>query len=209
MYNSSSREEMASLNFHVAVPTVSASPASIKACEDITVTYTRAPGYESDWIAMYKSGSPDSSYISRLYLDGNENGTLTLEAPDPGSYDFRLFQNDSYTKLATSNSVEAKAMVGNKVIATPSRVGPGGTVTVKYWGTPPEGTGVIGMYGMNRPDKFYLQMVPIGSKSCGSITFQLPYDAGQYDFRMFRSAITDVGQGAYQILGQSNVVTVS
>ncbi len=209
MYNSSSGEEMASLNFHVAVPTVSASPTSIKACEDIAVKYIGAPGYESDWIAMYKSGSSDSSYITRMYLDGNENGTLTLEAPDPGSYDFRLFQNDSTTKLATSNIVEATAMVGNKVIATPSRVGPGGTVTVKYWGAPPEGTGVIGMYGMNRPDKFYLQMVPIGSKSCGSIAFQLPYDSGQYDFRMFRSAITDVGQGAYQILGQSNVVTVS
>jgi len=100
-------------------------------------------------------------------------------------------------------------MKGNKVIATPSQVGPGGTVTVKYWGAPPEGTGVIGMYGMNRPDKFYLQMVPIGSKNCGSLTFELPNSAGQYDFRMFRSAITDVGQGAYQILGQSNAVTVS
>jgi len=209
MYNSSSGEEMATLNFHVAVPTISASPPSVNSCEDIAVTYTGAPGYESDWIAMYKSGSPDSSYIAKLYLDGNENGTLTLEAPDPGSYDFRLFENDSSAKLATSNSVEAKAMKGNKVIATPSQVGPGGTVTVKYWGAPPEGTGVIGMYGMNRPDKFYLQMVPIGSKNCGSLTFQLPNSAGQYDFRMFRSAITDVGQGAYQILGQSNAVTVS
>ena len=85
---------------------------------------------------------------------------------------------------------------------------PGGTVTVTYWGAPPEGTGVIGMYGMDRPDKFYLGMMNIGSKNCGSITWQLPFDPGQYDFRMFRSAITEVGQGAYQILGQSNVVTV-
>jgi hypothetical protein len=51
-------------------------------------------------------------------------------------------------------------------------------------------------------------MMNIGSKSCGSITWQLPGDPGQYDFRMFRSAITEVGEGAYQILGQSNVVTV-
>jgi nitrous oxidase accessory protein len=208
MYNSSSGEEMDALNFHVAVPIVYALPASVNACEEITITYTGAPGYESDWIAMYKSGSSDSSYITRQYLDGKENGTLTLEAPDPGSYDFRLFQNDSNKKLAASNNVEAKAMAGNKVIASPSHVGPGGTVTVRYWGAPAEGTGVIGMYGMNRPDKFYLGMVPIGSKNCGSMTWQLPYDPGQYDFRMFRSAITDVGQGAYQILGQSNVVTV-
>jgi hypothetical protein len=40
------------------------------------------------------------------------------------------------------------------------------------------------------------------------MTWQLPADPGTYDFRMFQSAITDVGQGAYQLLGQSNVVTV-
>ena len=207
MYNATSGEEMASLNFHVDVPTIAATPDSVNACELVTIKYTGAPGYENDWVAMYKSGSLDSSYITRQYLDGNENGTVTLEVPDPGSYNFRLFVNDSFTKLATSNNVEAKAMAGNKVIASPSHVGPGGTVTVTYWGAPPEGTGVIGMYGVNRPDKFYLDMRSIGSKNCGSITWQLP-GPGQYDFRMFRSAITDVGQGAYQILGQSNVVTV-
>lgn len=207
MYDTSG-EELASLNFNVNVPTITATPASIKACEMVAINYSGAPGYENDWIGMYKSGSSDNSYMTKQYLNGNENGTVTLEAPDPGSYNFRLFENDSFTKLATSNNVEADAAVGNKVIATPSHVRPGGSVTVTYWGAPPEGTGVIGMYGVNRPDKFYLGMMPIGSKSCGSITWQLPADPGSYDFRMFRSEITDVGQGAYQILGQSNVVTV-
>lgn len=207
MYDTSG-EELASLNFNVNVPTITATPASIKACEMVAINYSGAPGYENDWIGMYKSGSSDNSYMTKQYLNGNENGTVTLEAPDPGSYNFRLFENDSFTKLATSNNVEADAAVGNKVIATPSHVRPGGSVTVTYWGAPPEGTGVIGMYGVNRPDKFYLGMMPIGSKSCGSITWQLPSDPGSYDFRMFRSEITDVGQGAYQILGQSNVVTV-
>lgn len=206
MYNASG-EELASLNFHVKVPTIIATPASVNACEMVTVNYYGAPGYENDWIAMYKSGSTDGSYMNKQYLNGKEKGTLILEAPDPGIYNFRLFENDSFVNLATSNKVEAKAMTGNKVIASPSHVKPGGTVTVTYWGAPPEGTGVIGMYGVNRPDKFYLDMRPIGSKNCGSITWQLP-SAGQYDFRMFRSEITDVGQGAYQILGQSNVVTV-
>lgn len=206
MYNASG-EELASLNFHVKVPTITATPASVNACEMVTVNYSGAPGYENDWIAMYKSGSTDGSYMNKQYLNGKEKGTLILEAPDPGSYNFRLFENDSFVNLATSNKVEAKATTGNKVVASPSHVKPGGTVTVTYWGAPPEGTGVIGMYGVNRPDKFYLDMRPIGSKNCGSITWQLP-NAGQYDFRMFRSEITDVGQGAYQILGQSNVVTV-
>ena len=209
MYNITSGEEMASLNFNVAIPTIIAAPAFVNTCELITINYTGAPGYENDWMAMYESGSSDTSYITRQYLDGKENGTVILEAPDTGSYNFRIFQNDSYTRLATSNNVEAKTRNGTKVVVSPTHVAPGGTVTVTYWGAPAEGTGIIGMYGMNRPDKFPLGKRSIGSKNCGRITWQLPYDPGQYDFRMFRSDITDINQGAYQLLGQSDVVAVS
>jgi hypothetical protein len=209
MYNTTSGQEMVSLNFRVRIPTINATPALVNTCELITVSYSGAPGYENDWMAMYKSGSSDADYTSRQYLDGKENGTVTLEASDPGSYEFRLFENDSYTRLATSNSVEVKIMKGNKVIASPSHVAPGGTVTVTYWGAPPEGTAIIGMYGVNRPDKFALGKRSVGSENCGRMTWQLPNEPGQYDFRMFRSDITSEGQGAYQLLGQTNVVTVS
>ncbi|MCJ7443736.1 MAG: right-handed parallel beta-helix repeat-containing protein [Methanotrichaceae archaeon] len=208
MYNFTSDEEIASLKFNVSLPTIIAAPASVNTCETITVNYTGTPGYENDWVAMYESGSSDTSYVTRQYLDGKENGTVILESSDPGNYDFRIFENDSYTQLATSNSVEVKPLKGVKVIASPSRVAPGGTVTVTYWGAPSSGTGIIGMYGMTRPDKFALGKRNLGNKNCGRMTWRLPYDPGQYDFRMFYSDITDVGQGAYQILGQSNVVTV-
>lgn len=209
LYNATSGEETASLNFIVGIPTIAATPGSVNTCEQITVSYAGAPGFENDWIAMYRSGSPDASYINRQYLDGKVNGTLILDAPDPGSYDFRMFENGSYTRLATSNNVTVKTFKGTKVVASPTHVAPGGTVTVTYWGAPSSGTGIIGMYGMTRPDKFPLETRSLGSKNCGRMTWKLPYDPGQYDFRMFYSAITDVGQGAYQILGQSDVVTVS
>ena len=209
MFNTTSGEEMVSLDFGVRIPTINATPARVNTCELITVSYNGAPGYENDWIAMYKSGSPDDSYTNRQYLDGKENGTLTLYASDPGSYEFRLFENGSYTKLATSNSVEIKIEKGTKVEATPSQVAPGGTVTITYRGAPPEGTAIIGMYGVNRPDKFSLGKRSVGSENCGRMTWQLPTAPGQYDFRMFRSEITSWGQGAYHLLGQSNVVTVS
>ena len=64
MYNTNG-EEMNSLNFNVRVPSITATPASVNTCEEITVRYAGAPGYESDWIAMYKSGSPDTSFTSR------------------------------------------------------------------------------------------------------------------------------------------------
>ncbi|MDD4776492.1 MAG: NosD domain-containing protein, partial [Syntrophomonas sp.] len=207
MYNMAN-DEVASLLFNVSVPTITATPASLNTCEQITINYIGAPGFENDWIAMYESNSTDNSFISRQYLDGNENGTVLLYLPDPGSYILRMFQNDSYTELATSNSIEVKEFSGRKVIATPSHVAPGGIVTVTYWGAPASGTGIIGMYGVSRPDKFALEKRALGSKNCGRMTWQLPYEPGNYDFRMFYSDITSEGQGAYQLLGQSNGVTV-
>ena len=207
MYNMAD-DPVATLRFNVSIPTITATPASLSTCEQITVNYTGAPGFENDWIAMYESNSTDSSFITRQYLEGNENGTVELYLPDPGRYMLRMFQNDSYNQLAASNSIEVKEYSGRKVIASPSHVAPGGTVTVTYWGAPASGTGIIGMYGVNRPDKFALEKRALGSKNCGRMTWQLPYEPGNYDFRMFYSDITSEGQGAYQLLGQSNGVTV-
>ncbi|VVB71994.1 Periplasmic copper-binding protein (NosD) [uncultured archaeon] len=209
MYNAASSEEMVSVDFSVAIPSIAVIPASVKTCEQITVSYAEAPGYENDWIGMYRSGSSDTDPITRQYLNGNANGTVILDAPDEGSYDFRIFENDSYTRLAISDSVDVKAYSGTKVVASPTHVAPGGIVTVTYWGAPSSGTGMIGMYGMNRPDKFPVEKRLIGSKNCGRLTWRLPSSPGQYDFRMFYSDITSAGQGAYQLLGQTDVVTVS
>lgn len=208
MFNGSSNEQVASLGFKVSVPIVSATPDSLYTCEKITVRYSGVPGLENDWIAMYKSGDSDTNPIGRRYLDGKENGTVAQTASDPGSYEFRIFKNDSYTRLAVSNIIVAKAYKGTKVVVSPTVVSPGGTVTVTYWGAPASGSGVIGMYGMSRPDKFPIETRGLGSSNCGSMTWRLPTTKGQYDFRMFYQAITSVNQGAYQLLGQTDVVTV-
>jgi hypothetical protein len=199
--------KITALPFRVAVPGINASPATVRTCEKIFVAFRGASGQKNDWIGMYRTGSSDA--IMRQLLGGLENGNLTFTGSEAGSYVFKLFRAGASEPLASSNSVDVVAKAGHKVIAEPSQVSPGGAVTVTFWGAPPEGTGIIGMYGMTRPDKFDLGKRPTGSQSCGSMVWQLPATPGQYDFRMFQSDITDVGQGAYQLLGQSNVVTVS
>lgn len=199
--------QIISLPFNVTVPRISASPSSVNTCEKIFVAYLGAFGQNKDWIGMYRAGSSD--FISRQYLNGQENGNITFSSSEAGSFEFKLFAAGASAPVATSNAVEVKSRSGYKVIAEPTRVSPGGTVTVTYWGAPSSGTGMMGMYGMNRPDKFPVEKRSIGSKSCGSMTWRLPSAAGQYDFRMFYSDITDINQGAYQLLAQSNVVTVS
>ena len=114
---------------------------------------------------------------------------------------FKLFATGESIPLASSNAVEVKADSGHKMVAEPSQVAAGGTVTVTYWGAAP--ASVIGMYGLTSPDKFDSGKRSTGGKSCGSMVWQLPSTPGQYDFRLFGD---DVNR---PILAYSNVVTVA
>jgi hypothetical protein len=153
---------------------------------------------------MFASGGSDAGVdaVSQQQLKGRQTGTLAFSASDAGTYNFRMFESGGSQPLAKSDPVVVVAGKGVKVIAEPSQVAPGGTITVTFWGAPSSGTGVLGMYGMTRPDKFHIEKRPLGSRSCGSMTFRAPSAPGQYDFRMFENDI-------YRpIMAYSNVVTV-
>jgi hypothetical protein len=88
--------------------TMTASPTTVKPGDAITVTFSGAPGNNTDWIGMYKVGASDQDFIEAYYLEGYKSGTLTfLKAPaEAGNYNFRMFPNDqSEPRLAVSNIV--------------------------------------------------------------------------------------------------------
>jgi len=188
-----------SVPYRVAIPGISASPASVYTCEKITVAFQGAFGRSDDWIGMYREGT--SSATERQMLGSRGEGNVTFSASDAGKYLFKMFSGQSADPLAATDPVEVRATAGCKVIAEPSRVSPGGTVTITFWGAAP--ASVIGMYGMTRPDRFDLGKVSTGGRSCGTMVRRLPYDAGQYDFRLFQDDINR------PLMAQSNVVTVA
>lgn len=194
-----SRAAIISLLFNVSIPQISASPSSVFTCEEVNVSFQGARGGEKDWIGMYRADSSDA--ISSQSLTGREKGAVTFTADEAGSYVFKLFATEEATSMASSNPVEVRVNSGHKVVAEPSQVAPGGSVTVTYWGAAP--ASVIGMYGITSPDKFDSGKRSTGGKSCGSMVWQLPSKPGQYDFRMFGD---DVNR---PILAYSNVVTVA
>ncbi len=188
-----------SLPFNVTVPGISASPATVYTCERIIVAFDGAFGRKDDWIGMYRVGS--SNAAARQMLGSRDRGNIIFSAPDAGSYIFKMFLGGADLPLASSNTVEVKTNAGHKVIAEPSQVAPGGTVTITFWGAAP--ASVIGMYGMTRPDRFDLGKISTGGRSCGTMVRRLPAARGQYDFRLFQDDINR------PLLAQSNVVTVS
>jgi len=89
--------------------TLTASPTDVTAGAQITATWsgiaTPAP---QDWIGLFAGSAPDNANIAWKYTGGAAAGSLTLTVPlgtPPGGYQLRLFANNGFIRLATSNPV--------------------------------------------------------------------------------------------------------
>ena len=172
----------------------------------------------NDWIGQYPAGAGDSGYIAWKYTSGcgqspgtlaPPSGSCAFAMPIPGTYQFRLFSNDTYTRLASSGAVTVTGP--GTLTATPSAVAPGGTVTIRWSSV----TGAtvrdwIGRYDVGSGDVQYADWKysssctqnPAGSAlSSGSCAFTMPLSPGTYEFRLF----TD---NTYTRLAASGVVMV-
>ena len=61
----------------------------------------------TDWIGLYEPGAADTEYLTWSYTNGEARGRVPFELPSwlsPGSYELRLFANNGYKRLATSNA---------------------------------------------------------------------------------------------------------
>jgi hypothetical protein len=73
----------------------------------VTVTLTNSPGGLSDWLALALTSAANTSYYTFTYV-GNTvtTRTWTVTMPQtPGTYEFRLFLNNNFTRVATSPPV--------------------------------------------------------------------------------------------------------
>ena len=88
--------------------TVLASPSSVGPGSAVTVNWTSAAvRAANDWIGLYAQGAADTNFISFQYIGAPGNaGTKTFTMPvRNGTYEFRYFLTDSYSKAGTSNTV--------------------------------------------------------------------------------------------------------
>jgi|GEM_PF-4850813 len=196
----------------VQAQAVSASPGFVQPGQPVTVTYSGAPGFTTDWIGVFPLSAPmDRSWLSWQYTEGKGSGTMTFKAPDqPGSYNFRLFKQDSYDVLAVSNAIEVGATPppelpddGKLQLAvSPVQVRPGETIQVRYSGAPGNKTDWVGIYPADAPpDRSWLSWQYTEGNTFGTLQFKAPDKPGRYNFRLFK-------QDAYDLLATSITVTV-
>src|SRR5262249_49322128 len=132
------------------------------------------------------------------------SGSCTFRMPTAtGTYDFRLFSNDTTNLLAKSDPVQvANAPATPALSATPSTVSPGGTVTLSWSGIPnPNAQDRIGRYVPGTPntaldDYIYTssctQTAGAAGQASGSCSYTMPITRGTYEFRLFASSGTQL-----------------
>jgi hypothetical protein len=88
-------------------PRLTVSATTIAPGASVTVTLVGSWGAFGDWLALAASGAPDWSYVNSIYVGtGVTTRTWTVTMPStPGTYEFRLFLANSYSRGATSPPV--------------------------------------------------------------------------------------------------------
>src|SRR5262249_38934028 len=130
------------------------------------------------------TGSPDTAYVQWIYVGaGVVSRTWTVKMPMPGTFEFRLFLNNGYTRAAASPTVAVKPPV---LTVDAANVLGGTDVTV----TPTNGLGgpqdwLACAYAGSR-DTSCIEWVSVGS-GVASRRWMVttPTAGGTFEFRLF------------------------
>ena len=91
----------------VAAPILSVSSTTVAPGGTVIVTLTGGLGGTTDWLAFAPSTAPDTTFLQYVYVGaGITTRTWAVTVPGTaGTYQFRLFLNNGYTRGATSPTV--------------------------------------------------------------------------------------------------------
>jgi hypothetical protein len=182
-------------------PTIVSSVGQVEASWDGIVSPTA-----TDWLGLYEPGAADTEYLTWCYTDGEASGRIPFKLPswlNPGSYELRLFANNAYNRLATSNafSVDWEAV---KMSVSPTIVSSGGQVEASWDGiVSPTAMDWLGLYEPGAADTEYLTWCYTGGEASGRMPFELPswLDSGSYELRLYANNV-------YHRLATSNTFSV-
>ena len=144
-------------------PTLSVNATTVPAGGQVTVTVTNAPGGSADWLALSIAGSPNTSYGQWTWVGaGVTTRTWTVTLASPGSYEFRLYLNSTFTRAATSPVVAAQSMTALTVSAT--SVPAGTPVTVNLTNAPGGSGDWLALAAVGAPD---VELHPVDVRGSG------------------------------------------
>jgi len=170
----------------LAVDTTSAAPGAA-----VTVTLTNGLGGTTDWLAFAPTGAANNSYVQFVYVGAGvteRTWTVTMPQTATGTYEFRLFKQASFVRLATSPAV---AVAGTPppsptLAVNTTSVAAGGQVTVTLTNGTGGPTDFLTLATSGTPNNSYWQTTSVGAGvTTRTWTVTMPQTAGTYEFRLF------------------------
>jgi hypothetical protein len=141
-------------------PVLTVNATTVAPGASVTATLTNGLGGGQDWLALAATSAANTSYTTFTYVGaGVTTRTWTVKMPStPGTYEFRLFPNNTYTRAATSPPVTVSAGInGVPAIASlsPSRTSAGASAfTLTVNGSGFATTSQVRWNGAARPTTF-------------------------------------------------------
>jgi subtilisin family serine protease len=186
-------------------PVLTVSSTSVPVGASLTMTLANGPGAAQDWLALALVGSPNNSYVQQTYVGaGVTSRTWTVTAPStPGQYEFRLFQNGSFTRLATSPAVAVTSTGPPVLTVSAATVMAGQSVTVTLANGAGNPQDWLSFAQVGAANNSYVQFVYVGAGvTTRTWTVTAPSTPGTYEFRLFHN-------GSFTRLATSAPVTVT
>ena len=196
---------------------ISLSATTLRPGGTLTVTIIGGPGNALDWVGLYSTSAPNSGpLVNWTYLNGQRTPPATgltstaMAFTVPilsGTYNVRLFSNNSYSLLATSAIVTVEG--ARVTVSTTSALG-GATVTADIVNGPGEAADWVGLYPVGAPNSGPLvdwiyasgsRTPPASGVTAATVMLALPTTAGNYDVRFFSS-------NTYALLAKSATIAV-
>jgi subtilisin family serine protease len=141
-------------------PTLSVSASTVAPGASVTVNLANGFGGAQDWLALASVGSPNTSIVGWTYVGANvttRSWSVAMPAT-AGTYEFRLFPDNGYTRIATSPPVVVEAGLTPSPVVTslsPSRTLAGaGGFTLSVIGSKFVASSVVLWNGQGRATTF-------------------------------------------------------
>jgi hypothetical protein len=174
----------------VAPPALSVSATNVAPGAAVTVTLTNGMGGAADWLALASTTASNTSYLQYTYVGaGVTTRTWTVNMPaTAGTYEFRLFLNNGYTRAATSPTITVPSASGPSPTLTVSATtaATGAAVTVTLTNGAGGSTDWLALAATTAANTSYVQFTYVGAGvTTRTWTVNMPATAGAYEFRLF------------------------
>jgi subtilisin family serine protease len=172
-------------------PALAVSATTVVGGSTVTVTLTNGLGGTTDWLAFAPTGAPDNTYVQFTYVGaGVTTRTWTVTTPTTaGTYEFRLFKQGSFARLATSPAVTVQAPPPPTLTVSTTTAAAGEPVTLTLTNGLGGTTDWLAFAPTSAPNNSYLQFTYVGAGvTTRTWTVTMPSTSGTYEFRLFKQA---------------------